>query len=78
MEKLSVDDCMSEEMFLGLRLIDGVNVIRKNRYGIIPMEYYKDVIDKHVREGLLVLEGEYLKLTSKGLDVANYVMSDFV
>lgn len=78
MEKLSVDDCMAEEMFLGLRLIDGVNVIRKNQYGIIPMEFYKDVIDKHVREGLLVLEGEYLKLTSKGLDVANYVMSDFV
>ena len=35
-------------------------------------------IEKHINNGLLIKEEENIRLTDKGLDLANVVMSDFV
>lgn len=69
---------MEEFMFLGLRLTEGVSaeVFRKS-FGIGIEEVYKDVLLKHERNGLLQV-GERICLTTKGMDVSNYVMSDFL
>ena len=78
-EKLSVQEQMEETMFLGLRMAEGVS---KNHfqvlYGRTMNEVYGDVIDRHVGDGLLQQDEEYVRLTLKGMDVSNYVMSDFL
>ncbi|MCR5100337.1 MAG: radical SAM family heme chaperone HemW [Butyrivibrio sp.] len=79
LEQLSIYSQMEEFMFLGLRLISGVslNDFEKN-FGKDIHDIYGKQIKKFIDEELLEKEGEYIKLTSKGLDVSNYVMSDFL
>ena len=39
---------------------------------------YKTVIDKNIENGLLVREAGRVYLTSKGIELSNYVMSDMI
>jgi len=78
-EVLNMEDKMSEFMFLGLRMIKGVS--KKEffkRFGKDMEEIFGDIIALHNRNGLLTDKGEYIALTEKGIDVSNYVMSDFI
>ncbi len=78
-ERLSKRDAMGEFMFLGLRMTKGVNVKRfESLYGCSCMEVYGDHIDKMSGYGLLEYTGDYLRLTNKGMDLANTVMCGFV
>lgn len=75
---LSKQEQMEETMFLGLRLIKGVEKAAFARTFECSMEsIYGDIIQKHVQNGLLE-DGDFVRLTSKGIDVSNYVMSDFL
>ena len=70
---------MSETMFLGLRLTQGVSEEQFYQiYGRDLFSVYGSVIKKHEKEGLLVCENGRIRLTKRGLDVSNYVMADFV
>lgn len=76
---LTAEDMCSEFMFMGLRMNCGVSkeeFIR--RFGVTPEEKYGAVIEKHIRNGLLQNEKNYIRLTEKGRDVSNYVMADFL
>lgn len=76
--RLSVEEQMEETMFLGLRLMDGVEKVRFAKvFGVSMDSVYGKVIERHVKNGLL-LDGEKVRLTKKGIDVSNYVMSDFL
>ena len=78
-EHLTVQEQMSETMFLGLRMIRGVSKTEFERqYHRALSDVYGDVIEKHVKNGLLEEHGDRIWLTKRGLDVSNYVMSDFV
>jgi oxygen-independent coproporphyrinogen-3 oxidase len=81
-EKLSIQAQMEEFMFLGLRLVRGVNVRQfKETFGKDISDVYGKVIDKYLGMGLLQYAGNqenYLGLTDKGLDVSNTVMADFL
>ena len=69
---------MEEFMFLGLRLIKGVSVVKfKALFGKSIEEEYGDVLKKLNKEGLLLFD-DRVYLTEKGLDVANYCMSEFI
>lgn len=77
-QELSEEERMEEFMFLGLRLIEGVN--RKeftNRFGKDIDEVYKKPLEKLEWEGLLT-NGEQIRLTHRGLDLANYCMAEFL
>ncbi len=75
---LTKEEQMEETMFLGLRLMDGVSKQRfLNSYGVSMESVYGDVIKKHVESGLL-MDGESVKLTKRGIDVSNVVMADFL
>lgn len=75
---LTQNEQMEEFMFLGLRLTKGVSQLEFERqFGTSIEAVYGEVIKKHVEAGLLVAR-ENVFLTSKGLDVCNYVMSDFL
>ena len=78
-ELLSKQAAMSEAMFLGLRLTEGVDMDAfRARYEEDPLILYEDWIKKMCSEGLLVLNGTHLYLSETGLDLANYVMGGFV
>ena len=80
-EVLTREDAMAEFMFLGLRLIRGVNDQEFIRaFGTSFMDVYREPIQKHCREGLLcyIEETGQLSLTEQGIDVSNYVLCDFL
>ena len=74
---------MEETMFLGLRMTRGVSLSEfEKTYGQTMEEVYGSVIERNIRDGLLEYRmcptGMKVALTEKGLDVSNYVMSDFI
>ncbi len=78
-EILTSEDMYSEFMFMGLRMNCGVSKAEfQKRFGIALEEKYGAVIEKHIQNGLLQNEKNYIRLTEKGRDVSNYVMADFL
>lgn len=80
-EKLNLHSQMEEYMFLGLRLIDGVSVTSfKTMFGVdmFDVAEYQLHTTKMLNEKLLMLDGDGLRLSSKGIDLANYVMSGYI
>lgn len=78
-EPLTVREQMEEYMFLGLRMIDGVSAAKFERIFGSPIEgVYGEVIDRLRRQGLLVWDGDTVRLTKRGLDVSNYAMAQFL
>jgi len=77
--KLSLKDEMSEFMFLGLRLIDGISKQAfTKKFTFTVEEIFGDVVKKHINNELLIDNGDFLKLSDRGLDISNYVLSDFL
>ena len=77
--KVSEKDAMEEMMFLGLRMNRGVS--KKaffDRFNKPVDEVFPGVIEKHVKNGLMEVCGDFVRLTEKGMDVSNYCMSDFI
>lgn len=70
---------MKEFMMLGLRKIDGVQIQNfKSKFRENPIFTYRKELEKLVNEDLLEIDGDCIKLTSKGLDLANLVWEEFV
>lgn len=68
-----------EYMLLGLRKIDGVSIgIFKNKFGENPIFLFKEELNKLVNEKLLVIQEDNIKLTNKGIDLANLVWEEFI
>ena len=64
---------------MGIRMIRGVcEKTFEKKFGVKIDTIYKDVIDKHINEKLLVRENGRIYLTAKGIELSNYVMSDFI
>lgn len=78
-EEQTKEDKKKEYMLLGLRTIAGVNIGEyKNKFGENPIFIFHRELDKLVTEKLLEVDGEYIKLTNKGIDLANIVWQEFV
>ena len=78
-EELTKEDIYSEFMFLGLRRNEGINVKSfKKLYGDDIYDIYGEAINTHISDGLLEKCGDNIRLTRKGLDLANTVFVDFV
>lgn len=78
-ESLSREAQMEEFMFLGLRLVKGVERIHFFEcFGVTLDAIYGNAIGRNVKEGLLVDEGAWVRLTDRGLDLSNYVMAQFL
>ncbi len=66
-------------MFLGLRKTAGVLYEDFRReFDADIHEVYGSVMEKHIKNGLLVAEEDRLYLNEKGLDLSNTVMADFL
>lgn len=78
-EEQNIEDMKKEYMLLGLRKIEGVSVQEfKNKFGENPIFLFRNEFNKLVKENLLEIDGNAIKLTNKGLDLANPVWEEFV
>lgn len=78
-ETMYIDSRIEEYMFLGLRMMAGVS--RKEfrlRFNKDMYEVYGPVINKYVDEGYMETDGDRVWLTDRGIDVSNYILSDFI
>ena len=66
-------------MLLGLRKLEGVQISKfKEKYVDNPIFLFRKELEKLVKEDLINIDGDYIKLTNKGLDLANLVWEEFV
>lgn len=78
-EFIDIDDEMSEFMFMGLRMIKGIEKKRFfKRFKKDIYDIYKSEIDNLIKKGLIIDDGEFIKLTDKGIDISNQVFADFL
>ena len=78
-EEQTLEDMQKEYMLLGLRKIEGINIQKfKNKFAQNPIFIFKEQLNKLVDEELIIVDGNEIKLTNKGLDLANIVWEEFV
>ena len=78
-EEQTLEDMQKEYMLLGLRKIEGINIQKfKNKFAQNPIFIFKEQLNKLVDEELIIVDGNEIKLTNKGLDLANIVWKEFV
>lgn len=70
---------MKEYMLLALRKIEGVRISEfKKRFVDNPIYLYREELNKLVTRELIEIEEDNIKLTKKGIDLANLVWEEFV
>ena len=73
------EDQEKEYMLLGLRQLEGVKVSEfKAKFGKNPIFVFRKEIEKLVNDELLEVDLDVIRLTRKGLDLANLVWEEFV
>ncbi len=76
---VSTAEKMEEEMFLGLRKLEGVSISQfQSRFNKDPFEIFGNNIERLKSEGLLKVEDDRISLTKNGLFVANEVFEKFL
>lgn len=70
---------MKEFMMIGLRKIDGVKISDfEKKFRINPLFYFRFEISKLTDDDLIEVDLDNIKLTKKGLDLANQVFEEFI
>lgn len=78
-QQLTKREAMEEFFFLGLRLMRGVSLFEfVKEYGEDTIADFDEAIVRNIADGLLEQEGEWLRLTQRGIDVSNYVFERFL
>ena len=78
-ENLQPNQFASETVVMSLRLRRGIlNADFQERFGYKIEDQFGDQIDRLTKDGLVSYEDERLKITEKGLFVADTVMTEFV
>ena len=78
-EEQANEDKMNEYMILGLRKIEGISIQKfKNKFNANPIMLYRNQLQKLNEEKLILIDGDYIKLSNKGLDFANIVWEEFI
>lgn len=78
-EEQDKKDEMKEYMILGLRKINGISIQKfKNKFNENPIVLFKKELNKLYNEGLIIIDGDIIRLSNKGLDFANIVWEEFI
>lgn len=78
-EVQTLEDRKKEYMMLGLRKIKGVKISKfKEKFGENPIYIFRNELEKLVKENLLIVDGDNIFLSNKGLDLANLVFEEFI
>ncbi len=78
-QTLSREDRVSEALFTGLRMVEGIDVGNfQARFGVDPWARYGDVLEPAVGDGLVWRSSSAFGLTRPGMLVANELLQAFV
>lgn len=78
-EILSLQEQIEEEIFLGLRLINGINFKHINKkFDINIYQMFKKEFDKYLENGLMLKTYDGVKLSLRGIMLSNEVLCDFI
>lgn len=78
-QQLNGMDIRSEAIFLGMRMMAGVNTKRyRDTFGVDLRETHKDDLNRFVDAGLVEFEGDIVRLTRAGALMSNEVFAAFV
>ncbi|MGL5433838.1 MAG: radical SAM family heme chaperone HemW [Lachnospiraceae bacterium] len=78
-QELTHKEKMEEFMFLGLRMMQGISGSEfMGRFGENMWNVYGAIIERLEQQGLVAVESPFIRLTEMGIDVSNYVMSEFL
>ena len=70
---------MKEYMLLGLRKTRGISIQNfKNKFNENPIMLFKHILNKLCNENLIIVDGDYIRLTNNGLNFANIVWEEFI
>ncbi len=70
---------MKEYMILGLRKIDGISIQKfEEIFNENPIMFFRNELNKLSQEELIIIDGDIIKLSNKGLDFANLVWEEFI
>ena len=76
---LSENEVRAESVFLGMRMMRGINVQSyQARFGSDPRDVYRDDLARFREAGLVVFDGELIRLTRNGALLSNEVFAAFV
>ena len=77
--ELSREERIEEFMFLGLRMTEGVTTTGfLTEFGQHLDSVYGKILDKNIISGLMESDNGHVRLTDRGMDVSNIVLSDFL
>lgn len=77
--KVTREEMIEEEMFLGLRKTQGVSISGfERKFGADPLQILNEPIEENVKKGLLEIQGDYIRLTRKGKFLGNEVFQAFI
>lgn len=78
-ENRTKEDVAKEYMMLGLRKIDGVSISEfQRKFELNPLFYFRFEISKLQEMDLIEVDLDNIRLTKKGLDLANIVFEEFI
>ena len=78
-EKVDTQTAMSEYIFLGLRLTDGISAAHfKTRFATDIHTHFAKQLQTLKNQGLIAINVDNIRLTKKGLDLANTVFAEFI
>ncbi len=78
-EEQILEEKQKEYMLLGLRKIEGIKISDfKNKFIQNPIYIFRKELNKLVKEELIQIDENNIKLTKKGLDLANLVFEEFI
>lgn len=77
--EISPEEARFETVMLGLRMTEGIaEADFVHAHGMTLEEAFPGRMDRSIREGLLIRENGFLRLTRRGMDLQNRVLVDFL
>lgn len=77
--QVSFKEEIEEAIFLGLRLMEGINLDKfRQEYGFDLYKEFRQVIDKYINYEFMQIKEGYLRLTLNGILVSNSILADFL
>lgn len=78
-ERLEAEAAFRETVVMGLRMTNGLSIEElQQRFAIDLPSYYGAIFTRLVDQGLLIHDGDRIRLSSRGLALANRVMAELV
>ena len=78
-QQLSQTDVRAEALFLGMRLMQGVDLRRyRDSFGVDLRDEHADDLDRFCKAGLVEFDGDLIRLTRSGALLSNEVFAAFV